>query len=192
MNPVVNFYFEKARLWKEEFLRLRALALETGLTEELKWGVPCYTLNGKNVFLIHGFKGYCALLFHKGALMPDTEKLLVQQTDNVQGPRQMRFRHMQDLLEQEPLIKKYMQEAIVIEKSGQKLVLKSTTEFAFPVELQQKMEDLPALKTAFASLSPGRQRGYLLYFSSAKQSKTREARIEKYLDSILNGKGLDD
>ncbi len=192
MNPKVDFYFKKASKWRKEYELLRTVILDCGLTEELKWGVPCYTFQDNNVVLIHGFKEYCALLFHKGALMKDENKLLIQQTENVQAARQIRFKNTEDLIEKLPFLKTYIFEAIDVEKAGLKVDFKKTVEFNMPEEFQQKLEKNENLKTAFMSLTPGRQRAYLLYFSQAKQLKTRELRIEKNLGKILDGKGLDD
>jgi uncharacterized protein YdeI (YjbR/CyaY-like superfamily) len=192
MNPKVDFYFTKAKQWQDEYIKLRTILLDTQLAEELKWGVPCYTFEGKNVVLIHGFKEYCALLFHKGALLKDTRKLLMQQTENVQAARQMRFTNIREIIDLEPVIKAFVKEAVEVEKSGAKVEMKKTTEFAMPDEFKAVLEANPELKKAFEALTPGRQRGYLLYFSSAKQAKTREARIEKYMPQILAGKGVDD
>lgn len=192
VNEKVNWFFTKATQWKEEYGKLRSIILDCGLTEELKWGVPCYTFRAKNVVLIHGFKEYCALLFHKGALLKDTEGILIQQTENVQSARQMRFTHIREITDLEPVIKAYVYEAVEVEKAGLKVELKKTTAFNMPAEFEQKLNDIPALKTAFEALTPGRQRGYLLYFSSAKQAKTREARVEKYIPVIMQGKGLED
>jgi uncharacterized protein YdeI (YjbR/CyaY-like superfamily) len=191
-NPKVDWFFKKDTKWKEEYERLRMIVLDCGLTEELKWGCPCYTFEGANIVLIHGFKEYCALLFHKGALLKDTRKLLIQQTENVQAARQIRFKHVDQIADMESVLKSYIQEAIKVEKAGVKVPLKKTSEYKLPDEFKNVLEATPALKKAFAALTPGRQRGYLLYFSSAKQSKTRESRIEKYLPNILNGKGLED
>ncbi len=191
-NPKVNWFFEKDGQWKASFSKLRELALDTGLTEELKWGHPCYTLKGKNVFLMHGFNDYCALLFHKGALLKDDHGILVQQTANVQSARQIRFGSLKQIKEMAPVIRSFMEQAIVVEKEGMKVPLKSTQEFAMPEEFAAKLKAMPALKKAFQALTPGRQRGYLLHFAGAKQSKTREARIEKNVGRILTGKGLDD
>lgn len=191
-NSKVDFFFEKASQWQKEYKRLREIALSSEATEELKWGVPCYQINKKNVFLIHGFKEYCAILFHKGALMKDPEGLLIQQTENVQAARQMRFTGMKELEWLQPVIKSYMAEAIEIERAGLQVEMKKTSEFNMPEEFEQALNDSEELKTAFYNLTPGRQRGYLLYFSQAKQAKTRLARIEKYYDQIINGKGLDD
>ncbi|KIC62895.1 YdeI/OmpD-associated family protein [Chryseobacterium taiwanense] len=192
MNPKVDFFFNKAQQWQKEFEKLRAIALETQLVEELKWGCPCYTYEGKNIFLIHGFKEYCALLFFKGALMKDPENILIQQTENVQASRQIRFTEIQQIIDLEKVLKEYMFEAVEIEESGAKVEMKKTREFEMPEEFQKKLDENQELKEAFESLTPGRQRAYLLYFSSAKQSKTRESRIEKYIPEILNRKGLND
>lgn len=192
MNPKVNWFFEKDTAWQEAYAELRSYALSTKMTEELKWGVPCYTINDTNVVLIHGFKDYCALLFHKGALMSDPHQLLIQQTKNVQAPRQLRFKSVDEIIEKKKIILHYLKEAIEIEKSGKKFELKKTEEFEMPEEFSKVLNEMPELKKAFESLTPGRQRGYLLYFAQAKQAKTREARIEKYLDKILSGKGIDD
>jgi uncharacterized protein YdeI (YjbR/CyaY-like superfamily) len=192
MNPGVDWFFTKATKWQEEYEILRMLVLDCGLTEELKWGCPCYTLEKSNIVLIHGFKEYCALLFMKGALLKDARKILVQQTENVQASRQIRFTSVQQINKMQPVLKTYIKEAIKLEKAGLKVELKSTKEFNIPKEFQNVLEDMPELKTAFEKLTPGRQRGYLLYFSAPKQSKTRETRIEKYLERILQGKGLDD
>ncbi|MGK2863900.1 MAG: YdeI/OmpD-associated family protein [Chitinophagaceae bacterium] len=192
MNPKVDFYFTKAKKWQEEYEKLRMIILDCGLTEELKWGVPCYTYEKTNIVLIHGFKEYCALLFFKGALLNDTKKILVQQTENVQAARQVRFTSVRQIVKMEPTLKAYIYEAIEVEKAGLKVKLKKTKEYKIPEEFQIALDTSPALKTAFYSLTPGRQRGYILYFSAAKQSKTRVARIEKYKKQILKGKGLDD
>jgi len=192
MNPKVDFYFNKDQKWQQEIIKLRAIALDCGLTEELKWGCPCYTLNGNNIVLIHVFKEYCAYLFFKGALLNDTNGILIQQTENVQGARQVRFTAIDQITELAAVLKTYIFEAIEVEKAGLKVELKKTTEFPVAEEFQAKLDAMPILKTAFESLTPGRQRGYLLYFASAKQAKTREARIEKYIPQILEGKGLDD
>ncbi|WP_353145828.1 YdeI family protein [Chryseobacterium sp.] len=190
MNPKVNFFFENARQWKEEFEQLRTIALSTELVEDLKWGCPCYTYEGKNIFLIHGFKEYCALLFFKGALIKDPEHILIQQTENVQAARQIRFTNLQQIVDLEKVLQAYMFEAVEIEESGVKVEMKKTKEFEMPEEFQHKLDTDSVLKEAFETLTPGRQRAYLLYFSSAKQSKTRVARIEKYIPHILNGIGL--
>ena len=191
-NPKVDWFFKKDTKWKDEYERLRMIALNCGLTEELKWGCPCYTLDGQNVVLIHGFKDYCAYLFHKGALLKDPKSLLIQQTENVQSARQIRFTHVDQIADVENVLKSYIKEAMKLEKAGVKVPMKKTSEFKMPVEFKNVLDATPALKKAFAALTPGRQRGYLLYFSSAKQSKTREARVEKYIPRILKGKGLED
>ena len=192
MNPKVDWFFTKNTKWKEEYSELRTLVLDCGLTEELKWGCPCYTIQKSNIVLIHGFKDYCALLFMQGALLKDAKDILVQQTENVQSARQIRFANIQEILKNKTTIKAYIKEAIAVDKAGLKVELKKTTEYKIPIEFQNVLDDMPELKTAFKALTPGRQRGYLLYFSSAKQSKTRETRIEKYIEQILKGKGLDD
>lgn len=191
-NPNVDFFLEQADQWRAEFTKLRAIALDCDLTEELKWGNPCYTLEKSNIVLIHGFKAYCALLFFKGALLQDPEGILVQQTKNVQATRQIRFTNLQDIVEMEPILRAYIQQAIDVEKAGLKVAFKETAEFAVPEEFQSKLDEIAALKAAFEALTPGRQRAYLLYFSSARQSRTREARIEKSIPQILDGKGLND
>ena len=191
-NPKVNFFFSKAKQWQEEFRKLRMIILSCGLTEELKWGKPCYTLQQSNVVLIHGFKEYCALLFFKGALLKDAKGILNQQTENVQAARQIRFTNVQQIAKMERAMKAYIEEAIEVEKAGLEVKFKKTSEFKVPDELQNKLDEIPALKTAFDALTPGRQRGYILYFSGAKQSKTRESRIEKCVPQILKGEGLDD
>lgn len=192
MNSEVDWFFTKVTKWQDEYSELRLLVLNCGLTEELKWGCPCYTFKKSNIVLIHGFKDYCALLFIQGALLKDAKGILVQQTENVQAARQIRFSNIQDISKQESTLKAYIKEAINIEKAGLKVKLKNTTEYKISEEFQSVLNDIPELKTAFETLTPGRQRGYLLYFSAPKQSKTREARIEKYIQQILNGKGLDD
>lgn len=191
-NPKVDWFFEKDGQWKSSFAKLRELALDSGLTEELKWGHPCYTLKGKNVFLMHGFKDHCALLFLKGALLKDDHKILIQQTERVQSARQIRFTSLKEVVKLAPVVQSYMQQAIVVEQSGKKVPLKKTVEFEMPEEFKRALKEMPDLKKAFHALTPGRQRGYLLHFASAKQSKTREARIEKNVERILAGKGMDD
>ncbi len=191
-NPKVDWYFNKARKWQEEVNELRTIILASGLTEELKWGHPCYTLNKNNVVLIHDFKEYCALLFHKGALMKDPKDILIQQTENVQSARQIRFTSLKEIIKLKTTIKAYIKEAIAIEKAGLKVEMKKTTEYKMPEEFKNELNENSELKTAFEALTPGRQRGYLLYFSSAKQSKTREARVKKYIKHIIDGKGLND
>lgn len=192
MNPNVDFYFNKAKQWQEELEKLRILMNDCGLTEDLKWGVPCYNFEKNNIVLIHTFKDYCAILFFKGALLKDTAGILIQQTKNVQAARQMRFTNVREILELEPLIKTYIKEAIEIEKAGLKVDFKKTEEYPVPEEFKQKLEEIPVLKTAFEALTPGRQRAYLLHFSAPKQSTTRQSRIEKCMEQILNGKGLND
>ena len=191
-NPKVDWYFKKPRKWKEEINILRDIILSSGLNEELKWGCPCYTHEDKNIILIHVFKEYCAVLFFKGALLKDQENILIQQTKNVQSGRQMRFISLAEVKEMKPLLKAYIKEAINAEKAGLKVEFKKTAEYDMPEEFQIRLDEDAALKKAFYALTPGRQRGYLLYFSAAKQSKTREARVEKYIIHILNGKGMDD
>jgi uncharacterized protein YdeI (YjbR/CyaY-like superfamily) len=192
MNPKVDFFFNKPGKWQKEYAQLRTLLLDCGLTEELKWGVPCYTFRSHNVVLIHGFKEYCALLFHKGVLLNDTDQILIQQTENVQSARQVRFTSLQDIIKQEATLKAYVYEAIEVERAGLKVPFKKTTEYPVPEELQIAMEENPNLKAAFEALTPGRQRGYLLHFSQPKQSKTRTARIQKCLPNIFEGKGYND
>jgi uncharacterized protein YdeI (YjbR/CyaY-like superfamily) len=192
VNAKVDGFLRKAKKWREEFEKLRMVCLDSGLTEELKWGKPCYTYQKSNVVLIHGFKEYCALLFMKGTLLKDPNGILVQQTENVQAARQIRFTNVREIVEMEPILKAYIKEAIKVEKAGLEVDYKKTSEFAVPEEFQNRLIESPALKTAFDALTPGRQRGYLLHFSAAKQSKTREARIEKSLQQILDGKGLNE
>jgi uncharacterized protein YdeI (YjbR/CyaY-like superfamily) len=192
MNPTVDFYFSKDNKWQEEIKKLRKIVLNCGLAEELKWGVPCYTFQKSNIVLIHVFKEYCALLFFKGALLHDAKGILIQQTKNVQSGRQIRFTHAGEIVEMEPILKAYVYEAIEVEKTGLKVDFKKSTPLIIPVEFQNKLDKTPALKTAFNALTPGRQRGYNLYFSAPKQSKTRESRVEKCMRQILNGKGLND
>jgi uncharacterized protein YdeI (YjbR/CyaY-like superfamily) len=192
MNPRVNFFFDKAKKWKEEYTALRTIVLDCGLTEELKWGCPCYTFQGRNIVVIHGFKEYCALLFFKGVLLKDPKKILIQQTKNVQAARQIRFTTVREINQMKATLRSYIYNAAEVEESGLKVKLKDTSEFNIPDEFQVKLTKMPALKKAFDALTPGRQRGYLFYFSQAKQSKTRESRIEKCLPQILEGRGLDD
>ncbi len=192
MNPKVDWFFEKDTLWKKAYAKLRTIALDSGLTEELKWGHPCYTLNGKNIFLMHGFKDYCALLFLKGALLKDDHKILIQQTESVQSARQIRFTSAKEIVKLAPVLRSYMQEAILVEQSGKKVPLNKTAEFDMSEEFAAKLKAMPALKKAFHALTPGRQRSYLLHFGSAKRTKTREARIEKNIERMLEGKGLND
>jgi uncharacterized protein YdeI (YjbR/CyaY-like superfamily) len=192
MNPKVDFYFSKAKAWQQELEQLRIIALDSGLREELKWGCPCYMFQNDNIVLIHVFKEYCALLFFKGALLQDPDGILIQQTKNVQAARQVRFTNVLEILEMKSTLKAYIYEAIEVEKAGLKVELKKTEEFVVSKEFQHKLDQIPALKTAFNGLTPGRQRAYLLHFSSPKQSKTREARVEKYMPKILSGKGLNE
>jgi uncharacterized protein YdeI (YjbR/CyaY-like superfamily) len=192
MNPKVDVFLSKSKAWQEEFKKLRTISLDCQLTEELKWGKPCYTFQKRNIVLIHGFKEYCALLFFKGALLNDAKGILIQQTENVQAGRQIRFTNVREIVEMEPILKAYVHEAIEVEKAGLKVNFKKASEFVIPEEFQNKLDEIPALKTAFNALTPGRQRGYILYFSAPKQSKTRESRVEKCMQQILNGKGLID
>ena len=192
MNPKVDAYLSRAKKWQEEFEKLRMIILACGLTEELKWGVPCYTFEKRNIVLMHGFKEYCALLFFKGALLNDAKGILIQQTKNVQAARQIRFTNVREIVKLKPILKAYIQEAIEAEKAGLKVNFKKITEFKIPEEFQNKLGELPALKTAFYALTPGRQRAYILHFSQPKQSKTRESRVEKCMRQILNGKVLND
>jgi uncharacterized protein YdeI (YjbR/CyaY-like superfamily) len=192
MNPKVDFFFAEDKKWHKEFQKLRTIILDCGLVEELKWGCPCYTFQNTNVVLIHGFKEYCALLFFKGALLKDTEGILVQQTENVQAARQIRFTSLNEITKQEKIVKAYIYQAIEVEKAGLTVKLKKTSEYKVPEEFQKKLDKLPKLKAAFDKLTPGRQRAYLFHFSQPKQSKTRESRVEKYIPQILAGKGLDD
>ena len=192
MNPKVDEFLSKTKKWQEEFEKLRMIILDCQLTEELKWGVPCYTFQKNNIVLIHVFKEYCALLFIKGALLNDANGILIQQTKDVQAGRQIRFTNVREIVEMETILKAYIYEAIEVEKAGLKVNFKKTTEFIIPEEFQNKLDEIPALKTAFDALTPGRQRAYILYFSAPKQSKTRESRVEKYMQLILNGKGLND
>ena len=192
MNPKVEFYFSKAKKCQEEIKKLRTIVLDCGLTEELKWGVPCYTFQKNNVVLIHAFKEYCALLFVKGALLHDADGILIQQTKDTQAARQLRFVNEQEIGEKEPIIKAYIFESIEVEKAGLTVNFKKTTELLFPEEFQYKLNETPALKTAFEALTPGRQRAYILHLSAPKQSKTRQSRVEKCMQNILNGKGLNE
>ncbi|MEI8199149.1 MAG: YdeI family protein [Eubacteriales bacterium] len=191
-NPTVDYYFNKDQKWREEIGELRMIVLDCPLTEELKWGVPCYTFEKNNILLIHVFKEYCAVLFVKGALLHDTQGILVQQTENVQAGRQIRFTSVQQIMKLEPILKEYINEAIEVEKSGLEVPFKKNTEFIIPDELQAKFDEFPAFKTAFQALTPGCQRAYILYFSAPKQSKTRESRVEKSMPQILEGLGLND
>ncbi|MCW7483132.1 YdeI/OmpD-associated family protein [Leptospira kanakyensis] len=194
-NPKTNkidYYFQELKSWKKEFEILRSIAMGSKLAEEIKWGQPCYTLNGQNIFLIHGFKDYCAILFFKGALLKDPKNILIQQTKNVQSARQIRFQNVSEIKKLKTIIKSYIKEALQIEESGKKVKMKKTTEFEVVEEFLRRMEQNPKLQTAFESLTPGRQRAYLLHFSGAKKSETREERISKHEKNILNGKGLND
>ncbi|MDC0703947.1 MULTISPECIES: YdeI/OmpD-associated family protein [Priestia] len=192
MHPKVDEFLSKAKKWKEEYETLRKIVLDCELTEDYKWMNPCYTFEKKNIVLIHGFKEYCALLFPKGALLQDSHSILIQQTENVQGARQIRFTNVQEIVEKEAVLKAYIYEAIEVEKAGLKVKVKKPEELIIPEELQHKFDEIPALKDAFTTLTPGRQRAYILYFSAAKQSKTRASRVEKCIPNILNGKGLND
>jgi uncharacterized protein YdeI (YjbR/CyaY-like superfamily) len=191
-NPKVDWYFDKDTKWKNEYEQLRKIALDCGLTEELKWGCPCYTFENSNIVLIHGFKEYCALLFFKGALLNDPEGILIQQTENVQSARQLRFTGVQEIVKKERIIKSYVYEAIEVERAGLQVKLKKTSDFKIPEEFKKRLDKNRALKKAFEALTPGRQRSYIFYFSQPKLTKTRESRIEKYIPQILEGKGLDD
>jgi uncharacterized protein YdeI (YjbR/CyaY-like superfamily) len=192
MNPKVDFFFTKAEQWQAEYKKLRNIVLDCPLTEELKWGVPCYTFEKSNVVLIHGFKEYCAILFVKGVLLKDPKGILIQQTENVQSARQVRFTSVQEISKLEPILKAYIHEAIEVEKAGLKVAYKAPAEFKMPEELIDKLEGVPGLQDAFEALSPGRQHAYIYYFSAPKQSTTRVSRIEKYVPQILAGKGLND
>ncbi|MFB9324517.1 YdeI family protein [Paenibacillus aurantiacus] len=191
-NPKVDGFLRKAKTWKAEFEKLREIVLDCGLTEDFKWMHPCYTLEEKNIVILHGFKAYCALLFHKGALLRDPHGILIQQTENVQAARQLRFTSEQQIIEMEATIRAYIYEAIEVEKAGLEVEFKKSEQYAVPEEFQTKLDELPDLKTAFEALTPGRQRAYLLHFSAPKQAKTRAARVEKYTQQILDGKGLND
>lgn len=192
MNPKAAWFFAKDTKWQAAYEKLRIVVLGCGLSEELKWGCPCYTFNNSNIVLIHGFKEYCAFLFFKGALLNDTSGILIQQTANVQSARQVRFTSAKEIVKMEKILKAYIYEAIEVERAGLKVKLKKTTDFKTPEEFQTKLNKMPALKKAFDALTPGRQRAYLFYFTEAKQSKTRQARVEKYIPQILKRKGLDD
>ena len=192
MNPKVDFFFDKAEKWHDEFEKLRMIVLDCGLDEALKWGQPCYMFEKKNIVLIHGFKEYCALLFFKGALLKDPNGILIQQTENVQAARQIRFTNVKEIVELEPVVKAYIHEAVGVEVAGLQVKLKETSDYIIPEEFLTKLEEVPGLQDAFDALTPGRQRAYIFYFSQPKQSKTREARVEKYIQQILGGKGLND
>jgi uncharacterized protein YdeI (YjbR/CyaY-like superfamily) len=192
MNPKADWYFDKDTAWQKEYRQLRKIVLDCGLNEEIKWGCPCYTLGNRNIVLIHGFKEYCALLFFKGALLADTNNILIQQTANVQSARQVRFTGLKEIVKLEPTLKTYIYEAISVEKAGLKVDMKKTEEFPVPEEFQKRLNEDAALKAAFEGLTPGRQRAYLFHFSQPKQAKTRESRIEKSVPQILEGRGLND
>ena len=192
MNPKVDWFFDKDTKWQKEYEKLRTIILDCGLTEELKWGCPCYTFENTNIVLIHGFKEYCALLFFKGALLNDPNGILIQQTKNVQSARQIRFTNVREIVKMEKILKAYVYEAIEVERAGLKVKLKKTSDFKIPAEFQKQLDKKPALKNAFEALTPGRQRAYIFYFSQPKQSKTRESRVEKYMKQIINGRGLND
>ena len=192
MNPKVDEYIRKATKWQEETKKLRKILLDCELTEEFKWGHPCYTFQASNVVIIQGFKEYCALLFCKGALLKDPKGVLIRQTENVQAARQIRFTSVREIGKMEPIVKAYIREAMDAEKAGLEVKFKETSEFTVPEEFQSKLDRNPALKKAFAALTPGRQRGYLLHFAAPKQSQTRESRIEKCMPQILKGRGLND
>ncbi|PAD39790.1 YdeI family protein [Terribacillus sp. 7520-G] len=192
MHPKVDEFLSKADQWKEEYIALRNIVRDCELTEEFKWKHPCYTFEGKNIVLIHGFKEYCALLFHKGALLKDTHGILIQQTENVQAARQIRFTNVQEITDKEAILKDYIHQAVEVEKAGLEVAFKKETDYIIPEELHDKFQEIPALKAAFEALTPGRQRAYILYFSQAKQAKTRQSRVEKYVKHILDGKGLND
>ena len=190
-NPKVDAILRQEKKWQEEFETLRSIILDFGLAEDLKWYQPCYTLQGKNVVLIHGFKEYCALMFFKGALLKDGKRILATPGQH-QAARQIRFTNVREIVKMEPILKAYIREAIEMEKTGLKVKLKKTSDFKIPDEFQKKLNEIPALKSAFAALTPGRQRNYIFHFSQPKQSKTRASRVEKCIQQILNGKGLDD
>jgi uncharacterized protein YdeI (YjbR/CyaY-like superfamily) len=191
-NLKVDWFFTKPTDWQDEYEKLRTICLDSGLTEELKWGCPCYSFEKRNVVLIHGFKEYCALLFFKGALLKDPQDILIQQTENVQAARQIRFTSVRQIVKMKPILKAYIREAVEVERAGVKVPLKKTKEFSVPEEFQNKLNKSAALKKSFNALTPGRQRGYLLYFSAPKQARTRAARVEKSIPQILVGKGLND
>lgn len=193
MNAQAEQFFKNSRKWNEEYNLLRKIILENkSLEEDYKWMHPCYTFEGKNVVLIHGFKAYCALLFHKGALLKDPKSILIQQTENVQSARQIRFTNAEQIVKLKSVIKDYLKQAVEIEKSGKKIELKKVADYPIPEEFQQALNDDKELNKAFYALTPGRQKGYLFYFNQAKQSQTRQTRIEKYYQKILDRKGIDD
>jgi uncharacterized protein YdeI (YjbR/CyaY-like superfamily) len=191
-NPKADWFFDKETKWQKEYVQLRMIILDCGLDEEIKWGCPCYTFQNRNIILIHGFKEYCAVLFFKGALLNDANNILIQQTENVQAPRQVRFTNVKEITNLEKILKAYIYEAVEVERAGLQMKLKKTADFKIPEEFQKKLHKNKALKKAFEALTPGRQRGYIFYFSQPKQSKTREARVEKYIPHILEGRGLND
>jgi len=191
-NPKADWFFDKETKWQKEYVQLRMIILDCGLDEEIKWGCPCYTFQNRNIILIHGFKEYCAVLFFKGALLNDANNILIQQTENVQAPRQVRFTNVKEITNLEKILKAYIYEAVEVERAGLQMKLKKTADFKIPEEFQKKLHENKALKKAFEALTPGRQRGYIFYFSQPKQSKTREARVEKYIPHILEGRGLND
>ena len=191
-NPKVDAFLRREKRWSDEMAELRKIALSCKLSEELKWGQPCYTLDGKNIVLIHGFKKYCAYLFFKGVLLKDPQSILIIQTDNVQAARQIRFTHIREIVKLKSTLKTYIQEAIEVEKTGLKVAFRKTGEFAVPEEFRSRLDGSRALRKAFDALTPGRQRAYLLHFGSAKQPQTRDSRIAKQIPRILEGKGLDD
>jgi uncharacterized protein YdeI (YjbR/CyaY-like superfamily) len=192
MNPKVDAFLRKTEKWQQEMKKLRTILLDCGLTEEFKWGKPCYTFQEKNIVLIIGLKESCMLLFCQGALLKDSKRILIRPTENTQAARQIRFNHVRDISKMEPVLKAYLQEAIEAEKAGLKVSYKKIAEFKIPEEFQDQLDRRPALKTAFKALTPGRQRAYLLHFSAPKQSKTRSARVDKCMPQILDGKGLND
>ena len=192
MNPKVDAFFSKTKKWREELEKLRTIILDCGLTEELKWGKPCYTFQNSNIVILQGFKEFCALLFTKGALLKDPNGILEKPGENTQAARRIPFTNTREIVEMQTILKAYIHEAIEAEKSGLKVNFKKTTEFIIPEEFQNRLDELPALKTAFEALTPGRQRAYILYFTAPKQSKTRESRVEKCMQQILSGKGLND
>jgi uncharacterized protein YdeI (YjbR/CyaY-like superfamily) len=192
MNPKVDHYLSNTVQWREELEQLRAIILDFQLTEELKWGKPCYTFQKSNILILQGFKEFCALMFFKGALLNDPNGILKKPGENTQAARRIPFTNVQEIVEMEPILKAYIKEAIKVEKAGLKVNFRKSTELIFPEEFQNKLDEIPALKTAFDVLTPGRQRAYILYFSAPKQSKTRESRVEKCMQKILNGKGLND
>ena len=192
MNPRVDTFIKKSPKWREEFEELRQIALASGLTEDLKWGQPCYTLDNKNIFLIHGFKEYCAILFFKGALLSDPKGILIRQTENVQSSRQIRFTNVQEIVKLKKTLKSYISEAIDVEEAGLQVVFKKPAELVMPTDIASAMRKIPGLTAAFKKLTPGRQRAYILHFDGAKQEKTRISRVEKSASNILKGIGLNE